>query len=429
MKLIQTIKTSLIIGLVSVLAACGGGGGGGDDSNNNNNNNGNNGNGGNTVAFNNKTGIQVVAGPGSVPNIAYVSVEVCAPGSTTNCQFIDHVQLDTGSSGLRLVSGVLNASLSSALGANTLASGRSVAQCMQFGDGFTWGSTKIADVKLGDETSANTAIQIIGDPAYATVPSDCLSNGGSNENTATLLGANGILGISTFVQDCGAYCTSLTNAQIAQLYFSCDPANTNTCVEDAVPLAQQVSNPVAGFGQDSNGTIITLGSPAATGSSAVSGTVYFGIGTRTNNALSGQQIYTTDANGLLTTNFLGATVPSFIDSGSSALFFTDSNIPQCAGARINTGFYCPAVDQNLSANIAGTNGTNSVINFTVSNALNLLSTPGLFAYSNLAASNSGLAGSLSSDFDWGLPFYYGRNVVTITEGATVNGTTGPAVGF
>ena len=39
-------------------------------------------------------------------NILYVNVTICAPGSTTNCQTIDHVQVDTGSQGLRILSSV-----------------------------------------------------------------------------------------------------------------------------------------------------------------------------------------------------------------------------------------------------------------------------------------------------------------------------------
>src|ERR1700688_446096 len=35
---------------------------------------------------------------------AFTSVTVCAPGSTTNCQTISDVLIDTGSSGLRILS-------------------------------------------------------------------------------------------------------------------------------------------------------------------------------------------------------------------------------------------------------------------------------------------------------------------------------------
>ena len=56
--------------------------------------------------------VTVDSGPtgarGSI-NHAYVTVRVCAPGSTTQCANVDHVLLDTGSWGLRLVRSVLAA--------------------------------------------------------------------------------------------------------------------------------------------------------------------------------------------------------------------------------------------------------------------------------------------------------------------------------
>jgi len=36
-------------------------------------------------------------------NTAYVSVNVCEPGTNT-CQLIDHIEIDTGSVGLRIIS-------------------------------------------------------------------------------------------------------------------------------------------------------------------------------------------------------------------------------------------------------------------------------------------------------------------------------------
>src|SRR5271170_3713170 len=44
-------------------------------------------------------------------NTLFTSVTVCVPGSTTNCQTIDHIQVDTGSFGLRILSSVLNSTL------------------------------------------------------------------------------------------------------------------------------------------------------------------------------------------------------------------------------------------------------------------------------------------------------------------------------
>src|ERR1700735_4765928 len=48
-------------------------------------------------------------------NAPFVSVTLCAPGSTTNCQTIDHVLVDTGSVGLRVLQSVLTPSLLAAM--------------------------------------------------------------------------------------------------------------------------------------------------------------------------------------------------------------------------------------------------------------------------------------------------------------------------
>jgi hypothetical protein len=49
--------------------------------------------------------------PDGVPDLVFTTVTICAPGSTTNCQTIDHVQVDTGSVGLRIISSVLASGL------------------------------------------------------------------------------------------------------------------------------------------------------------------------------------------------------------------------------------------------------------------------------------------------------------------------------
>ena len=63
------------------------------------------------------------------PNAPFVTVTVC--DASNNCQAIDHVLLDTGSSGLRLMPGVLTLNLPG----QTTASGAQVAECAQYGSG------------------------------------------------------------------------------------------------------------------------------------------------------------------------------------------------------------------------------------------------------------------------------------------------------
>ena len=64
-----------------------------------------------TAAANNVAPLVVDAGPDpqNVPvvNVPFVTITICVPGTQT-CQTIDHVAVDTGSSGLRIVSSVLS---------------------------------------------------------------------------------------------------------------------------------------------------------------------------------------------------------------------------------------------------------------------------------------------------------------------------------
>jgi hypothetical protein len=115
----------------------------------------------------------------------------------------------------------------------------------------------------------------------------------------------------------------------------------------------------------------------------------------------------------ITTNFASQTfTQSFIDSGSNGYFFP-SNIPTCTS---NTGFYCPTSNLTCSATNLGQNGNQNTINFNVANADSLSGANN--AFDNLAGPNNPTPGSNgATGFDWGLPFFYGRNVFTGIEGA------------
>src|SRR6267142_2853242 len=71
-------------------------------------------------------------------NGAFVTVTVCVPG-TANCQAIDHVLVDTGSSGLRLLAndGRAGGELSLPLPSLEDVGKNAVAECYPFLDGFT----------------------------------------------------------------------------------------------------------------------------------------------------------------------------------------------------------------------------------------------------------------------------------------------------
>lgn len=391
----------------SLLAACGGGGGGsgGGPSPVSNTSQAP------TAALANVAAISVDRGVSGVPNMPFVSVTVCAPGSTS-CQTIDHVLVDTGSWGLRVFASQLPAAV--ALPQRTAGNGNALAECMQFFDGYTWGSVRTADLRVGGELAASLPIQVI-DPNYAAVPSSC-SNTGAARNTPSALAANGILGIGVFKHDCGAACA---NQAISGTYYGCSGVS---CTPTAVAESAQVANPVPYFGADGNGVIVDL--PAVPGGSAasLSGELIFGIGTESNNSLGSAQVIGVDpARGVFTTTQNGTTYSgSIIDSGSTGLFFSTTQMPACASP--DQAYYCPSSTVQLSAVNTGSNGITSSVTFSVGNAAQIWQASGGAPVMPLFA---GPAFVGSQVFDWGLPFFYGRKVYAAIEQQSTPGGTGP----
>jgi hypothetical protein len=346
-------------------------------------------------------------------NTPYVSVTVCQPGSTTQCQTIDYVLVDTGSSGLRIISSVLSGTL--ALPALTDASGNAIAECARFADGYSWGSVKRADLRVAGEVASGISVHIIGDNAFPNVPSGC-SGGLVPENTVASFRANSVIGISTFAQDCGSSCATQA---LDGWYYTCPGGN---CVAAALSMAKQVGNPVAAFAQDNNGTIIQLPAIGSSGAAGVTGSLIFGIGTQTNNALGSASIYTLNSSGNLSALYQGTVMQAFFDSGSNGLFFADSTIPNCS---VSQGFYCLISTLSRTAVNTGMNGRSGTVSFNVANA------DGLFQASSNNTAFNNLAGgaAFTSYFDWGLPFFFGRSVYTAIEGTMAAGTAGPYVAY
>jgi hypothetical protein len=420
-KLKGWMKAVAAVALVSALVACGGGGGGGS------NDDALNGgslppsptqqpivaNAANTVA------ITVGRGVKGVVNIPSVSVKICAPGSTTNCQTIDNIQVDTGSYGLRVVSSTLNPPLLNALTPVTV-NGAPLAECATFADGFTWGTVRSATIAIGGETTtAPIPMQIIGDKDPSTVPTSSCGSG-SDQSTVSDLGANGILGIGTSPNDCGSTCADAQAAAKFSNYFTC-PSGAS-CARTAVPLAQQVANPVPYFPVDNNGVIVQMPPVSNTGAASATGTLVFGINTQVNNGLTGVQSFTTDAFGDLNNSvFNGTTVQAFLDSGSNAYFFGDSSLTQC-GSNF-AGFYCPSSAQTRTLTLVGLNNAQTSASIGILNAATLFNNSGNYAFNDLAGQIGG-----NSSFDLGLPFFYGRHVYYGMD-QTANNGRAPFVAF
>lgn len=353
-------------------------------------------------------------------NSLFTDVTICVHG-TANCQTIDHIEVDTGSEGLRLISSLVTIAPPQAVDG----SGNSLAECVQFADmTYTFGSVAVVDIQMAGEVAASVPIQLIAAPGFTNVPSTC-SNGApsiDNLNSVNALGANGLIGVGEFRQDCGPACAS---AAQSGTYYSCP--NT-ICSPVAVPALSQLQNPVWMFPLDNNGVLINLPSIAGT-APTLTGSMIFGIGTQTNNALGSAQVYVADPNtGNITTTYNNVSYTgSYLDSGSTGMFFltaTQTNLPNCPNSSIAPGFYCPNSSTPFTAANKGTNMTTGVnVNFSIDNAVNLFNSNG---GSNAAFSTLGGPFSPPLEFDFGLSFFFGRTVFTGIEGQTgPGGVVGP----
>jgi hypothetical protein len=338
-------------------------------------------------------------------DVAYATVRICVPG-TARCVMVDHMQVDTGSEGVRVLKEVLPPDFVAALALNTDASGRQIGECLQYVDGFVWGPTFNGDFTIGGKTVPNMGIQLI-DGNFAAIPSQCSSSGGTAENTVASFGANGIIGIGPDSTDCsGSFCKSSGNGQ----YYAC---TGTSCVGIAMQVSSTVPNPIAGMAVDNNGSYIELPAVQNQGQASAVGSLVFGIGTQANNGLGSAQVFTTDSIGMITTNYKGSSLTqSYIDSGTSVLVFPDSTITQCAGG---AHYFCPSAFLPLTATNIGRNGVSGNVSFTVGNAENF--TTGFAALPALAATDP----NSHSSFAWGLPFFFGRRVFTALPVATPAG--------
>lgn len=418
----------LLVGLaLGLLGACGGGGAGGSSS------------GGSanvaaalapgavvtfptsaaSVADANVAAITVGLGPGANVNIPYVTVRVCAPGSSTECRDIDNVLLDTGSTGLRLFADQLPANL---LPPHAIGNSRDISECAQFYNTQAWGRVALADVQIGGERTTTAVPVQLMDAHFAPLPTDTcgsapLLSTRTNTNAGAppltrALSANGILGVGLFAHD-------------GQYYFDCATPDSS-CLATASPN-QQVQNPVSLFDVNNNGVVVQLPSIPATGAERAQGYLIFGVGTQANNQLGAANVVPVNRVGHFTTVYRGVSLyHSIMDSGSNGLYFNDP-APQVLGGSCTSAssdFYCPAAPRDLSASIQLASGAVDVA-FSVASADSLLADRRNYAFNNLGGPLNG------SSFDWGLPFFFGRSVYTVIEQRSVPGTSlnGPLHAF
>jgi hypothetical protein len=277
-------------------------------------------------------------------------------------------------------------------------------------------------------------------------------------------------------------CTAANSGVPSGTYYTCASGMCVNTISSTtfltVPLTQQVRNPVSAFATDNNGVIVELQEVPVGGAAAqetngsvptpVTGSLVFGIGTQSNNGLSGATVLAIDTaynshgpanpdwSGFYTV-FNGAAYPtaadnqaiitafggppgtfgSFIDSGSTDLLFLDqptSRIPLCPSG----AYYCPTAGSGqyqteaFGAVNVDVNNNSRGVNFNISNGDMLINDTTNVAFSDLAqpattgSSLSSLNEAEDAFFDWGLPFFYGRNVYTAIQGVTPPNGSVPA---
>lgn len=429
---------------VCALAGCGGGSG---SSPTNQSTSPPSGGGGSTTPAQNSATISFDAGPAELQtgsdgysafNEPFVTIRLCAPGSTTNCQTIDHIILDTGSVGLRIIHSVLDPTVIDALPAETDNNRNPVGECYKYVNSYAFGSVRQADFSIAGETVSSMPLQVIADDGlYAAVPASCSSGGGTDINTVKSFGANGIIGIGTTTTDCGSICQAGYASGAG--YYDCPSSGCSAIIArtaTATAPFEQLPNPVAAFKSDNNGTVIVLPGVAKAGAPSLTGTIYFGIGTQSDNSLSARTVLpltTSSSNrgpGLLSATYKGkALTQSFVDSGSNDYYFIDTSLPQCTTSGLEP-FYCPTAPTQLSPTLTATDGT------TASGAFTLYNPETTTAGTSLVAPGLGINPTLvtpplpfENSFDFGVPFYFGRTVFTAIEGRKAGTPTGPYVAF
>jgi hypothetical protein len=385
-----------------------------------------------TIGVNDST--QCGSNSGAQVNLPCVTVTICAINSPTTCQTINNILLDTGSYGLRVFKSVINSSVLAGMvpvtnGANQLG------ECVVYGDGSSdWGSVQYAYVQLGGEPKVGVPIQVI-DSTFQSLPSLCSSPNSTPDTGPTTF--NGILGVGYKAQDCGSSC--VTNGTSGGGYFTCNngSCNSGTYGGALVALNAQVTNPVSALPSDNNGVVITLPTVGSNGLSSVTGTLKFGLNSSTVSGSPKVFLVSSKVGSSSQAGFVSQVASSysksntnlaaFLDTGSNFLYFSNSNITQCTDSAYS-GIYCPTSSASFTMTNVVLDASNNAITsdtqtISIGNAQSLLGGSN-YVFSNIAAS---LPTNLSTVFDYGLPFFFGKTIYVGISGTSSSalGATGP----
>jgi hypothetical protein len=335
-------------------------------------------------------------------NVPFVSVTVCVPG-TSNCQVIDRIKLDTGSTGLRIFKSALQ---NLNLPVTHDSTGNEIALCahMAGGTGY-WGPVVKADLALGDEKAVGANIHVVH-PNYQSLKDGCASVPSD--------GRNGILGISTAMASSNG-----------QNYFSCSALG---CAASAISDNQKALNPIAYLSQNKNGFIISTPAVPETGTKNLEGVIKFGIGTQTNNQLQSKlTACRSRSDDFLQLKYNGVTYWTKFDSGTNAFNLPSGAVqsPFCQNSKV---YLCPSQPLNYAAEILSADGSSCA-------NLNLTISGDFFGPSSVTQSwvvpglTESWGGKTSNQFILGMPFFFGKDIYYILDGQKSAIGLGPIVAF
>ena len=332
-------------------------------------------------------GFPCISSTNPIPNIAYTNVKICAPGNKANCQVIDHVQIDTGSVGLRIASSAVNRSLLQAMPYVPTSGLQILTNCVVFGSlDSLYGPVQTADVYIADKFARNVPLQIFGQ--NLTPPHGCGSTFSPPQGVSQF-GANGLLGVALGLSEPETFYSCNNDGS------SCEPGPSTT-----------TPNLVSKFQNDNNGVTIALNAVPSSAAVPVQGFLILGVGTQADNTPPEGTVplQADPSSGRINLHIGNTTVPALIDSGTSLLLINDPSLSPSDTVRLGLSSYnatTPAYTVDFTVGDADTLMNNAVI-----------------AYHAAADGGVGLP-------ILGLPLFFGRTMYFVFDGQQSPLGTGP----
>jgi hypothetical protein len=172
-----------------------------------------------------------------------------------------------------------------------------------------------------------------------------------------------------------------------------------------------VTNPVTLLAAHNNGVALMLQQVPQGGAATVGGALVLGIGTDANNQLGSARLLAPDRSGQLSVTLKGRSLPAYIDSGSNALLFPDTEMPKCGE------LFCPAQPMQMDVRLRSSAGVEQATSFTVESA------------PTWGAAAATIAAPWENETLWGLPFFFGRSVFVAIKDAATPAGNGPFWAF